>query len=202
MKGIKEDKDELVFRPLDLNSLRLVCFSDAGFVSHGDDYRSQIGFIIAMVDKNENANVVAFASRKCRRVTRSVLARELLALVEGYDADFGIESQLHEILDKQVPISRAVGSRTMYNVVTRLGHVTEQRLHVDVADLRHEHLACRLNIIWIPSEENCADPLTKKKGSTKALCQLLNEKLSLRPNAWVGRTHEKCLPDDNIMPLH
>lgn len=93
-------------------------------------------------------------------------------------------------------------SRTLYNVVTRLGHVTEKRLHVDVADLRHEHLACRLNIFWVPSEENCADPLTKKKGTAKALCQLLGGKLSLRPNAWVERTHEQRVPDENVMPIH
>jgi hypothetical protein len=33
----------LSFRPLNLSELRVVCYSDAGFASHADDFRSQIG---------------------------------------------------------------------------------------------------------------------------------------------------------------
>lgn len=51
-----------------------------------------------MIDSSGVANVVSFASRKCRRVTRSVLASELLGPVEGYDAAAAIATQLQQIL--------------------------------------------------------------------------------------------------------
>jgi hypothetical protein len=88
----------LSFRPLDLSELRVVCYADAGFASHADDFRSQIGYIVALLDKRNNANVLAFASRKCRRETQSVLASELLALVAGYDVAASIAAQVSEIL--------------------------------------------------------------------------------------------------------
>jgi hypothetical protein len=36
---------------LDLaNGLRVVCFTDAGFASDAEDFKSQVGFVIAIVD--------------------------------------------------------------------------------------------------------------------------------------------------------
>lgn len=89
-----------------------------------------------MADKDDIPNFVAYASRKRRRVTISVLASDLLGFVEGYDAASGIASQVSEILGVQLPIWCAVDSRTVFNVITRLGVVTEKRLMPDTADSR------------------------------------------------------------------
>jgi hypothetical protein len=86
LQGQKTLSEELLFRPLDLaNGLRVVCFTDSGFALHADDFKSQLGFVIAIVDTDNRATVVAYGSRQGRRVTRSVLAIELFALVEGFD---------------------------------------------------------------------------------------------------------------------
>lgn len=201
--ALKEDKECLRFRALDLSSVRLVCYSDAGFASHEDDLRSQLGFVIAMVDDAGRANVVAYASRKCRRVTRSVLASELLALVEGYDMAASLSTQLQEILNRDVPVWCVIDSRTLFNIVNRLGNVTERRLMVDVADLRDEFLCEKLHLFWVPSIENCADPLTKKKGAYSALDALLAGKFSLNPHAWIehmGRSNDSEDRETPLMP--
>jgi hypothetical protein len=125
------------------------------------------------------ANVVAFASRKCRRVTRSVPGSELLAIVGGYDAASAIATQLTETLGVYILVWRVVDSRTMFNVVTRLGNVNGKRLMVDAADLRDEFLSKRMFMFWATYGENCADPFTKKKASFSALDGLLTGKLSL-----------------------
>jgi hypothetical protein len=124
---------------LDLaNGLRVVCFTDSGFTSHADDFKSQLGFIIAIVDTDNRATVVAYGSRQGRRVTRSVLASELFALVEGFDTAAAIAYQLSAILRINVPVWVAVDSRTLFTVVTRMGHVSEKRLMIDVAELRDQ----------------------------------------------------------------
>lgn len=187
VSSLRDDGEMLRFRKLDLKSLKIVCFCDAGFASHSDDLKSQLGFVIALVDAAGCANVVSYASRKCRRVTRSVLASELLALVEGYDTAAAIAVQLREILGRAIAVQCVTDSRTLFNIVTRLGTITEQRLKIDAADLRAEHLADRLLLLWLPSEENCADPLTKKRGQMSALDELLNGRCTLRPNAWIER---------------
>jgi hypothetical protein len=178
LDDVRDKQEGLRFQPLDLNSIRVVCYSDAGFVSLADDLKSHLGYVIAIVDGHDRANVVAFATRKCRRVTRSVLASEQHALVDGYDAAAAIATQLSEILGIVVPEWHAIESRTLFSIVPRMGNVTERGLSVDAAEVREQHLQKKLKLFWIPSEENCGDPFTKKKGSYAALEGLLAGKLS------------------------
>jgi hypothetical protein len=65
LQDLKTVSEEPLFRPLDLaNGLRVVCFTDEGFASHADDFKSQLGFVIAIVDADYRATVVAYGSRK------------------------------------------------------------------------------------------------------------------------------------------
>lgn len=64
--------------------LRVVVFADAGFNTsekEADIDIAQIGYLVLLVDSNKNCNVLAYSSKRCKRVTRSVLAAELFALV-------------------------------------------------------------------------------------------------------------------------
>jgi hypothetical protein len=103
----------LSFVALDLSRpLRLVVFSDAGFNSNAD-HTSQIGYIIVLVDQTNKANVIANTSKKCRRVTRSVFASELLAPMEAFDMGAALKEQLFEILGEHVALWCIVDSRTV-----------------------------------------------------------------------------------------
>ena len=83
----------LTFVPLDLESLNLVIFTDASFANN-KDLSSQIGYVIAITDRNGSANIVHWSSIKCKRVTRSVLASELYALAYGFDIGATIKSTI------------------------------------------------------------------------------------------------------------
>jgi hypothetical protein len=157
---------------------------------------------VAFVDKHNNANVLAFASRKCRRVTRSVLASELFALVAGSDVAASIAAQVSEILGMQIPVWNAIDSGTLFNIVTRMGTLTEKRVMVDAAELREQHLQRKMLFFWIPSGEDADDPFTKVTGDFRAPDGLLSGKLSLRPNAWVEHNRERrSEEDDKVLPL-
>jgi hypothetical protein len=43
--------------PLDMSSLSLLVFIDASFVNN-KDLLSQIGFVIALIDQNQSANIL------------------------------------------------------------------------------------------------------------------------------------------------
>jgi hypothetical protein len=86
----------LKFVQLDKDSLRLIAYTDSSFANNRD-HSSQIGYVIALVDKDGNANLVHWQSVKCRRVTRSVLASELYALSLGFDNAATIRSTLNQI---------------------------------------------------------------------------------------------------------
>ena len=83
--------------PLDMSSLSLLVFIDASFANN-KDLSSQIGFVIALTDRNQSVNILYWSLIKCKRVIRSVLASELYALAHGFDIRAVIKSTIQRIL--------------------------------------------------------------------------------------------------------
>jgi len=74
IKYCKKTKDiGLKFVKLDLDSTKIVLFTDSSF-ANAKNLKSQLGFVIALVDKENNANIIHFGSSRCQRVTRSAMA--------------------------------------------------------------------------------------------------------------------------------
>lgn len=71
----------MLYRPLRRGSLRLKVYADASFAS-SDDGSSQLGYLILLCDDHEACHVLAFSSKKSRRVVRPILAGEVYALLE------------------------------------------------------------------------------------------------------------------------
>ena len=88
----------LRFVPLKMEaSLRLIVFTDASFANNVD-LSSQIGYVIALADMENNANILHWSSTKCKRVTRSVLASELYGMVNGFDIGGAIKETIEGIM--------------------------------------------------------------------------------------------------------
>jgi hypothetical protein len=77
-------KINIIFCKLDVKSLHVVFYSDASFAGNLD-LSSQIGGIILLKDKNGNVHVLHWFSKKCPRVTGSVLAAEIIGFVTAFD---------------------------------------------------------------------------------------------------------------------
>jgi len=177
---------------LDRTSLRVVLFTDASF-GNTSDLSSQTGFVIALVDGNDNANIIHYGSKKCRRVTRSVMAAEILALVTGFDHAFIVKHAILELLDISVPIDAFIDSRTTFNCVAKNASTIEKRLQIDVAALRESYTRKELNCLgWIPGSMNPADGLTKSKipTTTHPLNTLMRtNKMTIQPHGWAESSH-------------
>jgi hypothetical protein len=83
----------LKFPSLDKNSLYLAVYGDASFAGN-TDLSSQMGGVIALRDGSDNCHILHWFSRKCPRVTSSILAAEVIACVTVYD----IGTALKEVL--------------------------------------------------------------------------------------------------------
>jgi len=177
----------LRFVNLDKDTMRIVLFTDASF-GNTQDLSSQIGFVVTLVDGDNNANIIHYGSKKCRRVTRSVMAAEILALVIGFDQAYIVKHALGELLDIDIPIDAFIDSRTTFNCVAKNASTIEKRLQIDVAALRESYTRGELRCLgWIPGHMNPADGLTKSivPGNTHALNVLMNSnKLDLQPQGW------------------
>lgn len=92
----------LNFVKLDPQTLRLIVFTDSSFANNAD-HTSQIGFVILLADAHNRCNLIQRSSVKCKRITRSVLASELYAMVNGFDAACVIKHTIDNIFNLSTP---------------------------------------------------------------------------------------------------
>ncbi|EED17146.1 hypothetical protein TSTA_022030 [Talaromyces stipitatus ATCC 10500] len=180
----------LHFVHLDLDSLRLVIFADSSFANN-KDFSSQIGFVIVLADAANNANIVYWSSIKCKRVTRSVLASELYAMVHGFDSAASIKSTTTQLLHltKPLPLVICTDSKSLYECLVKLGTTQEKRLMIDLMCLRQSYERQEIaEIKWIDGESNPADAMTKSKPCRALQALIDTNKLNINVDGWVERS--------------
>ena len=128
----------LRFIPLDIQSLKLIVFTDASFANN-QDLSLQISFIIVLSDKDNRANILYWSLIKCKRVTRSVLASELYTIAYRFDAEAAIKSTIEAILQIRLPLILCTDSKSLYDCLVKLGTTQEKRLMVDLMYLRQSY---------------------------------------------------------------
>jgi hypothetical protein len=177
----------LRFVKLDQDSLKIVIFTDSSFANNKDN-TSQIGFVIVIADKDNNANIIHWSSIKCKRVTRSVLASELYAMAHGFDHGAVLKSTTEKILQIDLPLVLCTDSKSLYECLVKLGTTQEKRLMVDLMCLRQSYERRMITEIkWIDGDSNPADAMTKSK-PCQALRDLIDtNKINLNTKQWVER---------------
>ncbi|EED11471.1 hypothetical protein TSTA_007610 [Talaromyces stipitatus ATCC 10500] len=180
----------LRFVRLDLDSLRLVIFADSSFANN-KDFSSQISFVIVLADAVNNANIVHWSSIKCKRVTRSVLASELYAMVHGFDSAASIKSTTTQLLHltKPLPLVICTDSKSLYECLIKLGTTQEKRLMINLMCLRQSYERQEIaEIKWIDGESNPADAMTKSKPYRALQALIDTNKLNINVDGWVERS--------------
>jgi hypothetical protein len=176
----------LRFVRLDIQSLKLIVYTDASFANN-QDLSSQIGFVIVLSD-GINANILHWSSIKCKRVTRSVLASELYAMAHRFDTGAAIKSTIEAILRIQLPLILCTDSKSLYDCLVKLGTTQEKRLMVDLMCLRQSYERREIaEVRWIDGNNNPADAMTKSK-PCPALRELIDTNtINTQATEWVER---------------
>ncbi|KAK1990607.1 hypothetical protein LX36DRAFT_664046 [Colletotrichum falcatum] len=144
----------LRFAPLDLATAKLFVFVD-GLFANNNDLTSQLGFIVVLANEQGNseedttdgftltANVVHYSSTKCKRVTRSVLASEIYAMVAGADIAYAIGTTITMITNRlkmpPIPTILCTDLYSLYECLVKLGTIKEKRLMIDIMALRQSY---------------------------------------------------------------
>lgn len=202
LKWQKTNKDRgLRYIALNLATAKLFVFVDGSFANNRD-FSSQIGYVICLaneegVDSSNKefimrGNLLHWSSVKCKRVTRSVLASELYAMVHGVDIAIALNTTLKLITTqlgtKDIPTIICTDSFSLYECMVKLGTTKEKRLMIDIMALRQSYERRELSEIrWINGSDNPADSMTKSNPS-KALQKLIDtNELHIRVEGWVKR---------------
>ena len=157
-------------------TFKLVVYADA---SHGylSDGGSQLGYLIFLVGENQKSSLLNWQSKRIKRVVRSSLAAETLALSDAIDDGVYIAELVSELLFnglKQIPIEIFTDSKSLFDSLNSKKNVTEKRLRIDIAMLR-EMLDLKIitKLHCIDSKSQLANTLTKKGASSKELLDTL-----------------------------
>lgn len=184
----------LSYRPLDRTTLHLRVYADASFASN-DDNSSQLGFVILLCDAVDRCHVLAYSSKKSRRVVRSIMAGEVYAFANAFDEAFIIKYDLERLYKQPVPLTMLTDSKQLFDVITRASHTTEKRLMIDIAAAREAYNRKEIsNVGLVKSANNLADGLTKP-GFCMSLDDVLRTSVDRHPvEQWIIRTPEKAEP--------
>ena len=129
-----------------------------------------------MSDGKGNKNPLYWQSRKLRRVVKSTLAAETLALVEGAEAAIYLATIIKEVVKcRELSIRCFVDNRSLVEGISSSKGVDDRRLRIDISlmkDLLHRKEV--ESVSWVCTSEQLADCLTKRGASTDRLRAVLS----------------------------
>ena len=102
-------------------------------------------------------NPISWQSRKIKRIVKSMLASETLALLEGMDNAFSISMLLGELLrnnQKTIPIKCFVDNSDLVEAIKSTKLVADKRLRIEIVSIKEmldEGEIC--SITWLKSND-------------------------------------------------
>ena len=186
VRKMKCQEAKLVFPDIgDIIKSKWICYTDAAFANL-PGRASQGGYVIFLQGINGKYSPIAWKSKKIKRVVKSTIAAETLALLEGAEHAFALSSFLREItgcrfskekeviVDGKFPITIRTDNRSLEQSVKSTNSLEDKRLEMDVAIIREmldkKELA---KVEWVPTTHQLADCLTKRGASSEKLLDAL-----------------------------
>ena len=171
IKRVKTDQVR-VFLPVLREGVYLECYSDASFANLGD-CGSQGGFVIFLADKDGHRCPIVWKSRKVRRVVKSTLAAETLALLDVAENAFYIRKILEDIgIDRTVPIRCFVDNKSLVDALKSMKMVEDKYLRINMACLKDMLSRGDVSSVgWVSTNQQLANCLTKKGASPVTLVE-------------------------------
>lgn len=179
VRKAKSNRVSLKYSNLGLNSdLKLVVFTDAAFANLSDG-GSQGAHLVFLVGKNGKCNLLSWKSKRIRRVVRSTLAAETLAMSDGLDTAFFLATLWNEVLFGNpelpcLPIEVYTDNCSLCAAVHSCKNVIDKRLRIDIGSLREMMQQHRVSVSWVSTDEQLADCLTKNSASSVSLSLVLD----------------------------
>lgn len=182
IKDVKFTENHILFPNLgDPVDWKIIVYTDASFANLADGFSSTYG-LIAFVCGNDNSAPLSWRSGKIKRVVRSTLGAEAMALQEGLEEAYFLQNVMRGLFPRaKLPIFAVVDNKSVIEAVHSTSSVEDRRLRIDIACIK-EALERGLveKISWCPGSEQLANVLTKRGASGALLREVLQRgKLNL-----------------------
>ena len=174
VKKMQLDDLSLRYTPLGkLEESTMVCYSDASLGNLRGN-ASQGGYLIFVFGCNGNKSLLTWQSKKIRRVVKSTIAAEALALQEVANHCVVLRSFIEELTTVKLPTKINCDNKSLVQSLHSTNTLTDKRLNMDimvVQDMIQQNEIDHVN--WIPTNEQLANCLTKKGALSSSLLDLL-----------------------------
>ena len=158
-----------------LDRCSLECFCDASFGNLSDG-GSQGAYVVFLRDSLGRRCPLLWQTRKIRRVVKSTLSAETMALLDCAEAAVYIAHVLSEVSGcPSLPIYCAVDNRSLVDSLYSTNQIEDKRLRIDLAVLRDMLEKKEIHkVAWVASSQQLADCLTKRGASAVQLRQAMS----------------------------
>ena len=155
--------------------VRFVVYTDAAF-GNLPDGGSQGGYLIFLVDQNNQCNLISWQSKRLKRIVRSSLAAETLAMVDSIETTLYLSviyGDFHPQNEK-LAIEVVTDNKSLKDALESTKYVSDKRLRIDIGALKQLLKNKDVNkVTWVNTEQQLADVLTKKGVSPTKLMNTL-----------------------------
>jgi transposase InsO family protein/ribonuclease HI len=173
VKMLKTDQFDIVFPKLDsLHDLKLIVFTDASLANlNGVD--SCGGHIIFLCDKDNQCSTLAWHSGKLKRIVRSTIAAETMALLDGIEEAMYLRQIIQFSIDGPLSIIAVTDNKSLLQAINSTHLVQEKRLRIDISTIKEAVEFESVYVTWVPGASQLADCLTKKGASSYPLINVI-----------------------------
>ena len=178
VKRIKETPVVLRFNRLQsIESSTIECYSDASYANlRGGG--SQGGFIIFIRDQLGQQCSLVWQSKRVRRVVKSTLSAETLALLDGAETAVYLSHLIGEIFslkDGKLPVNCYTDSKSLVDALHSTKSVEDKSLRISIAVLMDMMNSGEVTSVqWVESGEQLADCFTKAGASSVKLIKAIS----------------------------
>ena len=154
----------------DINNCCLECYSDASFANLSGG-GSQGGMIVFLRDHKGASCPIYWQTRKIRRVVKSTLSAETMALLDCAEAGIFLANVMADITSlAPLPVKCYVDNRSLVESLHSSKYIEDKRLRLDIAVISDMLDRGELHSVsWVDTTSQLADPLTKRGASTQRL---------------------------------
>ena len=154
-----------------MEQLTVECYSDASFGNLAGG-GSQGGYIIFLSDPDGSRCPLSWQSRKVRRVVKSTLAAETLALLDAAEAGVYLANLITEVMCLGCPplVKCYVDNKSLVENLYSTKLVEDKQLRINIAVIRDMLERRDLSeVCWAQSARQIANVLTKRGASAELL---------------------------------
>ena len=136
VKKLKSERCDIMFPALDTTSgLKLVVYTDATLANlNGVD--SCGGHVVFLCDHRDQCSPLAWHSGKLKRVARSTIAAETMALSNGIEEALYLRKVIQFCIGGTLPIIAITDNKSLLQAIQSTSLVQEKRLRIDISAIK------------------------------------------------------------------